>query len=363
METKRNYSVTILRLVAALMVLSGHMSYITGTEPAWLWGQQIHAMGVKIFFLLGGALITKSWLSDPHPIRYIIKRFFRIWPPLAVCVLAITFLVGPFISSYSPSEYYTSATLWNYLNNLRFYINYALPGLFENNPYPHVVNGSLWTLPVEVTIYILIPFLSALLVRLKENSVKFIAAYGTAVFACGIQIYITAMSPEKSLVIYATDWVSAMEIIPYYFIGMAYTITNGQKRLNFPVSVFLMLIFSCFNLSGIAYLMLFYPIFSYFILSLAFGTEIYIKNIPFQNLEISYGIYLWGFFIQQSVVQLAAIQGWNLSFPVILMICTVLSILMGYLSCVLVERPAQNMCKSILSKIPQAKSCIQKQGG
>ena len=49
---QRNNSVTLLRLVAAFLVLSGHMSRICGITPIILFGEQVHSMGVKIFFLL-----------------------------------------------------------------------------------------------------------------------------------------------------------------------------------------------------------------------------------------------------------------------------------------------------------------------
>lgn len=65
----RENNFAALRLIAALMVISGHMGYIVGSSIPTLFGRQIQSLGVYIFFLIGGYLITKSWMSDPHPLR------------------------------------------------------------------------------------------------------------------------------------------------------------------------------------------------------------------------------------------------------------------------------------------------------
>lgn len=348
---QRNLNVAILRLVAALMVLAGHMSYITGHMPVTLYGQLIQAMGVKILFLLGGVFITRSWMADPHPLRYGVKRFFRIWPPLAVYVLVAALVIGPFLSVLPVEEYYTNPGVLGYLKNLRLYINYSLPGLFADNPYPNVVNGSLWTLPVEVVMYILVPICCMTFTRLKNRRKSSFVALGMAVAVCSIQIWQETVAPQAHLVLYATDWVSALTLVPYYLIGMAFAMSDWKKYLSLPCGIFLMLIFVCLDFKGVVYRALFYPLFSYFILSLAFTAELCFERHPFYNLEFSYGIYLWGFFIQQIIVSLGIKYGWNLETPIILVLCTIASALFGILSCVLVERPMQKLCKRILCYI------------
>ena len=49
--------------------MAGHMAYIGGYTLPTLWGEGIQALGVKIFFLIGGFLIAKSWESDSNPDR------------------------------------------------------------------------------------------------------------------------------------------------------------------------------------------------------------------------------------------------------------------------------------------------------
>lgn len=155
----RSNNFNILRFLAALMVMAGHMGYILGTSVPQLWGEQIQVLGVRIFFLIGGFLITKSWLSDPHFLRYSVKRCSRIWPALIVYVLFVTFIAGPFITSLTVREYFFNSGITRYLKNILFYIEYNLPGVFYTNPYPYAVNGSLWTLPVEMLMYLAVPFI------------------------------------------------------------------------------------------------------------------------------------------------------------------------------------------------------------
>jgi peptidoglycan/LPS O-acetylase OafA/YrhL len=56
----------------------------------------------------------------------------------------------------SVGEYLLHPHTWHYLRNCLLYIGYSLPGVFEENPYPRAVNGSLWTLPVEGVMYLLV---------------------------------------------------------------------------------------------------------------------------------------------------------------------------------------------------------------
>lgn len=354
-KTQRNHSVILLRLVAAFLVLSGHMSYICGGQPAVLWGEPVQGMGVKIFFLLGGVLITRSWQSDPHPLRYAIKRFFRIWPPLAAYVLAAALVIGPVFSSLPVGEYFSSPLLVGYLNNLRLYIVYALPGLFESNPYPNAVNGSLWTLPVEVAMYLLVPLLCTLLALIKNRRARTAAAWCIAAAACAARLVLNTI-PGASCIVYATNWVSAMDIIPYYLIGMAYACSDFQKYLNVPAALGLMMVYTALGLEGPLRQLLFFPLFSYLLLSLAFGVTITAQRIPFQKLEISYGVYLWGFFVQQLFAQMLVRHGWTLPFTAQLFICTAISAALGWLSDRAVETPAQEARRRLLAHLPAPKA-------
>lgn len=357
-QQTRNHSATLLRLVAAFLVLSGHMSYICGMTPAVLWDEQVQSMGVKIFFLLGGVFITRSWQGDPHPLRYGIKRFFRIWPPLAAYVLAAALVIGPLASDLPAGQYFSSPLFTGYLNNLRLFISYSLPGLFADNPYPNAANGSLWTLPVEAAMYLLVPLLCLVLSRIRSARLRQGAAWAMAAAACAGQLLLAAR-PGSRAVFYATDWVAAMDIIPFYLIGMAFALCPAvQKWLNLPAALLLMMVFTALGLQGGLRQLLFFPVFSYLILSLAFGVQITSRRIPFDKLEISYGIYLWGFFVQQLLELLLIRRGLALPFWVQLVLCTAVSAALGWLSRLAVEQPAGKLSKYLLARLPaDRKTC------
>jgi peptidoglycan/LPS O-acetylase OafA/YrhL len=151
----------LVRLFGAILVIFGHSYPLTGVAGPGLAANGVATIGVKIFFVVSGYLIAQSWLRDPNLPRFLIRRCLRIFPALIVLIFVTTFIVGPLLSRLPASEYFTHPETYNYLQNILLYINYFLPGVFEKNIYPNAVNGSLWSLPAEFSMYILTPFLIA----------------------------------------------------------------------------------------------------------------------------------------------------------------------------------------------------------
>src|ERR1700752_3329146 len=83
---KNDKGFDLLRLIGALLVLYGHAFPLAGQPAPGFLGNHIQTVGVKIFFVISGYLITKSWLNDPSLPRFAKKRFLRIFPGLAANV-------------------------------------------------------------------------------------------------------------------------------------------------------------------------------------------------------------------------------------------------------------------------------------
>jgi len=145
-----------VRLLAATLVFLSHQHVLTGHgELLLLPGLSAGAVGVGVFFAVSGFLVTQSWMRDPHLVRFAVKRLLRIWPGLAVAVFLTVFVVGSAATSLPLGDFLSSRATYDYFNILRFKIYYVLPGVFEGNPYPRGVNGSLWTIPIEVQWYVI----------------------------------------------------------------------------------------------------------------------------------------------------------------------------------------------------------------
>jgi peptidoglycan/LPS O-acetylase OafA/YrhL len=148
-----------LRFAAAALVIFSHSFVLTGAtfEPlAWATNgfETLGGLGVAIFFVMSGFLITESWERDPRPRVFFTKRLLRIWPALAAAILLAVFVLGPLASSLGPGRFLSEPASWDYLWGLSILrVRYFLPGVFEGNPVARAVNGSLWTIPLEFGCY------------------------------------------------------------------------------------------------------------------------------------------------------------------------------------------------------------------
>ena len=104
-DDRRN-NFNLIRLLAALCVLSGYMSPIIGHPGIMLGSQNLQNIGIQILFLVGGFLAGESWRRDPHAARFLLRRFVRIWPSCALMVLLMCFVAGPVLSNLGTRGYF-----------------------------------------------------------------------------------------------------------------------------------------------------------------------------------------------------------------------------------------------------------------
>lgn len=152
-----NHGFAWIRMIGALLVIYGHSSPLVGSGELFPpeWPVQPDEGVLMGFFALSGFQITESWMRDPHALRFAVKRVLRLWPPMLTVSVGMALIVGPMITSLSVGEYFRSHETWGYIvNNAGLLtLRHDLPGVFENNPWPDAVNGSLWTLPMELLAY------------------------------------------------------------------------------------------------------------------------------------------------------------------------------------------------------------------
>ncbi len=156
----RTNNIQLLRLLAATFVVLFHSYALTGrwtSEPLWKWAPELNfgVLGVKCFFVLSGFLVTQSWLARRDVKGFVAARTLRIYPALIAATLFTILLAGA-SSALSWGAFFAHAQTWDYAWRvaLGWDMVYRLPGAFPTNPFPHDVNGSLWTLPIELRLYV-----------------------------------------------------------------------------------------------------------------------------------------------------------------------------------------------------------------
>jgi peptidoglycan/LPS O-acetylase OafA/YrhL len=131
------------------------------------------AMILAFFFALSGFLVTGSLFRCKSLISFLGLRALRIAPALAVETTLSAIIVGPIFSETSLVQYLEDPKFYRYFLNIIGDIHYQLPGLFLHNPMPDVVNAQLWTVPNELWCYVALALLAA--TSICSNRVKYLA--------------------------------------------------------------------------------------------------------------------------------------------------------------------------------------------
>lgn len=327
-----------VRLMAASLVIVGH-AYPLLAHPnlPFFLHTSISTYAVKLFFALSGFLIVASWTHDPNAGRFLAKRMLRIFPALILVVVLSACVLGPLVTRLPLAEYFGHSMFGDYFLNLRLYIAYALPGVFETNVYPNAVNGSLWSLPAEFFMYLLV--LAAGLVARALRVVSFAVVWG------GLTLAFMALNMVElhfqagwftGAVFYATLVQSVIEVAPYFMIGGCIQLARRWLPLSPMVAIVAMAGAVGIASAGLYAEPLFILITSYAVIALGSASTPVLRDFGRFG-DLSYGTYLYGFPVAQT---LSWGFGDRLSFVGHILLALVISLLFAFASWHLVEKRA-----------------------
>ena len=171
-----------MRVVLALSVICWHSLLISygdaGTNGPW--GRALEPFAlliVPMFFALSGFLVAGSMERSRSLFGFVGLRVFRIMPALAVEVLLSALILGPVLTTLPLGAYFADPEFHRYFWNILGDIHYLLPGLFKSNPVD-LVNGQLWTVPYELVCYVLLSVLMVTgIVRRRGLLLGFLGLY------------------------------------------------------------------------------------------------------------------------------------------------------------------------------------------
>lgn len=319
-----NNSFDHLRLIAAYMVLITHQFGVLKLDAEWPLGI-LGAWGVNIFFAISGYLNTISLLSSKSPPVFLMARGLRIYPALIFCI-AFTVLLGACVTTKSPGDYFGLETFQHFWRNAGVFFGQrnTLPGVFESNPVVGM-NASLWTLPIEGRFYL---YLAAAIFVLRYLPLPMAALWCVAcLYALWTGVDSTIDKPTERLGILFVTGACIAAVQRLRSLSAAAILVTAMAALFFARG----------------------QTFIGAMLLVALGSvlagQIQMPPAFRLKLDISYGVYLFAFPIQQLTVW------WGLSFWPGIVTATVLTVAIALFSAIAVEQPALQLAKRLKARM------------
>ncbi|MFV8909838.1 acyltransferase [Enterobacter hormaechei] len=326
---KGNNNLDLVRILLAISVIYGHGYFMVDNHGSRELLNQLFpftysgSLAVKVFFFISGMLVTNSLLKGSTATSFVISRFFRIMPAFVATIFITAFILGPILSTYDFGTYFSDPLLFDYIkSNPLTGVSYKLPGVFESNHLSVAVNGSLWTIPYEVRAYI---GLLALYMIIGINQ-KNIATIISILIIC---IPILDLNKYTFINFKGNDF---KLVISCFSLGAIYAINQNKIPVNLHIPAGLFIMHYFINDAMLSQTLFF---FSACTLCLWFSSLKHVKRIKVSH-DISYGVYLWGFVVQQILASYLHDYGVVVNQA----LSIIITIAVGYISFIYIEKPS-----------------------
>ncbi|SAB69671.1 acyltransferase 3 [Enterobacter hormaechei] len=333
---KGNNNLDLVRILLAISVIYGHGYFMVDNHGSRELLNQLFpftysgSLAVKVFFFISGMLVTNSLLKGSTATSFVISRFFRIMPAFVATIFITAFILGPILSTYDFGTYFSDPLLLDYIkSNPLTGVSYKLPGVFESNHLSVAVNGSLWTIPYEVRAYIGLLALYMIIGRNQKN----IATIISILIIC---IPIFDLNKYTFINFKGNDF---KLVISCFSLGAIYAINQNKIPVNLHIPAGLFIMHYFINDAMLSQTLFF---FSACTLCLWFSSLKHVKRIKVSN-DISYGVYLWGFVVQQILA--SYLHDYGLVVNQALSI--IITIAVGYISFIYIEKPSMLIGNSL----------------
>lgn len=300
--------------------------------------------GVPIFFSISGFLIAMSFDRNNSIKRYLWNRFLRIYPALWMCFLFSVFLL--FIFGFLTKEWTNiNLYLWSIFQFSGYTVGMHVleKSIFANYGVGEV-NGSLWTIPIEIQFYFILPFLLYTKIKNARYSIVFLAC-GASLFVYNKVIYLWAIrevSPQLLMLYFS--------VLPHLFSFLLGTLfylnfeslkryIDGKFHIWFLLYVFIRIVYRYFGVveyypmeQNIGLLLIYRIALVFMIMSFAFSFRSLSKKLLKGN-DISYGFYIYHMLVVNAFVYLGYYGDYRYT-----VLAFLISIILGLCSWLFVEK-------------------------
>jgi peptidoglycan/LPS O-acetylase OafA/YrhL len=322
-----------LRLCLALSIVLNHIIPVSlGDEVTrhFYSGtfRPLFAFVLPMFFALSGFLVAGSLTRTKSLSEFYALRIIRLFPALAVEVLLSAFLIGAAFTTLPLSKYFTHPGFYSYFLNMVGRIHFSLPGVFETNPHPNTINEQLWTIPYELDCYLALG--ACALIGITKRRRLFLAA----VVAAHLMAFFRYGNLPPDLWIPVKGHVLVLS----FLVGVVFFFYRDRMIWSYPIFYASLILMYALLLLPDGDLLVSVPA-TYATVFL--GVTNATRNRMLLSGDYSYGIYLYGFPIQQAFAHLW--PGLNAA------TCAAIVVTIGFAagSWWLIERPALEIRKLI----------------
>lgn len=290
---------TLLRWILASTVMFSHGWDLTqaarGLDPSTaLFSFPVSRLAVFLFFTLSGFLVAGS-LAKRGAGAFALARALRLLPGLWTMLIVLPLILWAAFGTSSFAAFAADPVTHRFVlrNALLIGGEYRLPGVFAGHPVPEVVNGSLWTIPLEVRCYLVLALLGA--VGLLLPRWRF-----TALLAAAFAVHLALPADLVPALTYSR-WLGFS-----FFAGVLAWLWRERVFVSWPLA------------AGLAAAALALPAdwppkvaatqlaFGYAALVAAFLLPAAVKQFSAALPDYSYGIYIWAFPAQQAAFAFGA---------------------------------------------------------
>ena len=341
MITDRKNNFGFLRLLFASLVIVSHSpELVDGNRSREILTRIFGTMSfgeisVDGFFLISGYLITQSFMRSSSTFEYLLKRVLRIVPGYAVSFVLCVLVVAPFAGN---------GVIWSLrlveilLLQMLTLSPPMIAGAFDGLPYP-LLNGAMWTIAYEFRCYLAVTVFG--LLGICRPRYRIVAAGAVAILlmlnATGAML---TDHPNQDMLLGVAAYNTRFGAV--FGVGALYYLFRDRIPLtNVGAGIAAIL------LGG----MMFRPLLAeaayailggYLILWFAFRVPVLRLSVLDNKVDISYGLYLYGWPAQTLIIwHDRTVNPW-------LLCCLSLALasLFGYASWILVEKPCMRLLRS-----------------
>jgi peptidoglycan/LPS O-acetylase OafA/YrhL len=333
----------LIRLIAAIQVVLIHSLHHLHIDVSGSYIREALTLfpGVPIFFFISGFLISKSYESNPLIREYTQNRMLRIYPALIICTIFAIFSV--YLTGYFSNVDVGLGKFFGWIIGQISFIQFYNPD-FMRGFGTGVLNGSLWTISVELQFYVLIPILYWLIGFVEKKRINVLLIVLICVFLLVNIVYYEFKKTHADEFFLKLVGVSFLPWFYMFLVGVFF-----QKNFD----TMFRLLSSRFSLVLILYVLvgylsvkflgfslgnrinpILYVLLAMLIFSLAFSFPMMSHKILRRN-DISYGVYIYHI----PVINIFIFYGLLSSF-ISLISVLVITVILAVLSWKFIEKPS-----------------------